>query len=277
MCIRDRTHSHGNPTLALTNLTGTTASNSAGFTLSLSAGAGGGGAGATAPYFEPYQLGNNTSIFSLGQNTIYLQPILPADAVIVSNIEFQVSMATATSAAASAQVNRTFDYGLYSYATGASSASLTLLASSQIVQQIFCNSNVSAGYTLSQGAASYTTSSAGTAVNSVLSGQKYMYFPFTTTLDAGGNYQFAIKQSSASTLNTSPNGSHNFVILTHQTATTWGKWKTAGASISAASYLEEFDGRVYTATSSNLPSVFAESNCSVMNSKARLYLKLEGE
>lgn len=34
-------HSHGNPTLALTNLTGTTASASNGFTLSLSAGAGG--------------------------------------------------------------------------------------------------------------------------------------------------------------------------------------------------------------------------------------------
>lgn len=37
-------HSHGNPTLALTNLSGTTASNSAGLTLSLSAAAGGGGA-----------------------------------------------------------------------------------------------------------------------------------------------------------------------------------------------------------------------------------------
>jgi hypothetical protein len=35
------THSHGNPTLALTNITGTTASNSAGLTLSLSAGGGG--------------------------------------------------------------------------------------------------------------------------------------------------------------------------------------------------------------------------------------------
>jgi hypothetical protein len=44
-------HSHGNPTLALTNLTGTTASNSAGFTLSLSAaapGAGGSGAAISA-------------------------------------------------------------------------------------------------------------------------------------------------------------------------------------------------------------------------------------
>lgn len=37
-------HSHGNPTLNLTNLSGTTASNSAGFTLSLSAAAPGGGA-----------------------------------------------------------------------------------------------------------------------------------------------------------------------------------------------------------------------------------------
>lgn len=36
-------HSHGDPTLFLTNLSGTTASNSAGFTLSLSAGAGGAG------------------------------------------------------------------------------------------------------------------------------------------------------------------------------------------------------------------------------------------
>jgi hypothetical protein len=36
-------HSHGNPTLALTNLSGTTASNSAGLTISLSAEAGGGG------------------------------------------------------------------------------------------------------------------------------------------------------------------------------------------------------------------------------------------
>lgn len=38
-------HSHGNPTLALTNLSGTTASNSAGLTLSLSAAAGGAGDG----------------------------------------------------------------------------------------------------------------------------------------------------------------------------------------------------------------------------------------
>jgi len=48
-------HSHGSPTLALTNLSGTTASNSAGLTLSLSAAAAGGAATATL-----YATGNTT-------------------------------------------------------------------------------------------------------------------------------------------------------------------------------------------------------------------------
>lgn len=48
-------HSHGNPTLALTNLSGTTASNSAGLTLSLSAAAPGGAASVTM-----YATGNTT-------------------------------------------------------------------------------------------------------------------------------------------------------------------------------------------------------------------------
>lgn len=43
-------HSHGNPTLALTNLTGTTASASNGFTISLSAAAAGGGGGTVSAY-----------------------------------------------------------------------------------------------------------------------------------------------------------------------------------------------------------------------------------
>jgi hypothetical protein len=48
-------HSHGNPTLALTNLTGTTASASNGFTISLSAGAGGGNTNLSV-----YAVGNTT-------------------------------------------------------------------------------------------------------------------------------------------------------------------------------------------------------------------------
>jgi hypothetical protein len=52
-------HSHGDPTLALTNLSGTTASNSNGFTLSLSAAAPGGGGGGIA-------LGNSQTTYTSG-------------------------------------------------------------------------------------------------------------------------------------------------------------------------------------------------------------------
>lgn len=54
-------HSHGNPTLALTNLTGTTASNSAGFTLSLSAAAAGGGGAANVNLLGANTAGNTTA------------------------------------------------------------------------------------------------------------------------------------------------------------------------------------------------------------------------
>ena len=54
-------HSHGNPTLALTNLTGTTASNSAGLTISLSAGAPGAGVAFSA---AGNSVSNGTVVFS---------------------------------------------------------------------------------------------------------------------------------------------------------------------------------------------------------------------
>lgn len=66
-------HSHGNPTLALTNLTGTTASASNGFTLSLSAAAPGGGgsinisAGTTSNNLTNFVLSNSNN-FSFGLN-----------------------------------------------------------------------------------------------------------------------------------------------------------------------------------------------------------------
>lgn len=58
-------HSHGNPTLALTNLTGTTASNSAGFTLSLSAaGAGVGADGGVGISAGGNSVSSGTVVFS---------------------------------------------------------------------------------------------------------------------------------------------------------------------------------------------------------------------
>jgi mucin-19 len=70
-------HSHGNPTLFLTNLSGTTASNSAGLTLSLSAAAGGGGgalslsAGTTSSALNSLVFSNSNGVsFGLNGSTI---------------------------------------------------------------------------------------------------------------------------------------------------------------------------------------------------------------
>lgn len=60
-------HSHGNPTLALTNLSGTTASNSAGLTLSLSAAAAGGAASQTVSFTgNTTQASTGTAALSAG-------------------------------------------------------------------------------------------------------------------------------------------------------------------------------------------------------------------
>jgi hypothetical protein len=64
------THSHGNPTLALTNLTGTTASASNGFTLSLSAAAPGAGGGA-AISAAGASASNGTVVFSNGNGVSF--------------------------------------------------------------------------------------------------------------------------------------------------------------------------------------------------------------
>jgi hypothetical protein len=61
-------HSHGNPTLALTNLTGTTASDSNGLTLSLSGNAAGGGGGTAS-----IGVWNNTTILA-GNSTVTFDP-----------------------------------------------------------------------------------------------------------------------------------------------------------------------------------------------------------
>lgn len=70
-------HSHGNPTLNLTNLSGTTASNSAGFTLSLSAAAPGAGgainfsAGTTSNNLETVVFSNSNGVsFGLNGSTV---------------------------------------------------------------------------------------------------------------------------------------------------------------------------------------------------------------
>ena len=89
-------HSHGNPTLALTNLTGTTASNSNGFTLSLSAAPGGLGAdgfnilgvnGAGTQSATTLQLSNSNNVsFGLNAGTITASASYPSQTIQTQNV-----------------------------------------------------------------------------------------------------------------------------------------------------------------------------------------------
>ncbi len=113
-------HSHGNPQLNLTNLSGTTASNSAGFTLSLSAAAPGGGAAVN---------------FSAGTTSGNLQSVTFADG---GGVSFGLNAGTITATVATnyltSQSNQAFS------APGGSSAFQTLVfANSQGVS--WSNSN----------------------------------------------------------------------------------------------------------------------------------------
>ena len=63
-------HSHGNPQLNLTNLSGTTASNSAGFTLSLSAAAGGAGDGGNVLAAGTRTAGTNSTVLFSNANGV---------------------------------------------------------------------------------------------------------------------------------------------------------------------------------------------------------------
>jgi hypothetical protein len=125
-------HSHGNPTLALTNLSGTTASASNGFTLSLSAAAPGGGGGIAAAagtqtatsgtvafvdsngftfgmsnssqvtmsyqptgrdeFLAPVPAHAGTSTAAYGQSSLYLQPFQVPEAFSGNRLERMVSM-----------------------------------------------------------------------------------------------------------------------------------------------------------------------------------------
>lgn len=106
-------HSHGNPTLALTNLSGTTASASNGLTISLSAAAPSGG-GATVQGFDPFGAGAEIILGQMGQSTLWLMPIDLMCAVAVNQLQFPVHFTGATNSTGSYTISQML--GLYSRA-----------------------------------------------------------------------------------------------------------------------------------------------------------------
>ena len=151
--------------------------------LVISAAAGGGGA--TVSFMEPNML-VGTSLSSLGQNSLYFVPVKPSFDVTMTGINMLVSINNATSNNSHA-VSQTIRYGWYSLGTGANSTRIESMATSSIAVIASYSSNLSGGYTISQGATSTTYSSAGTGSTSAWTGQRIFNMPMGTMLSEAGS------------------------------------------------------------------------------------------
>ena len=316
-------HSHGNPTLALTNLTGTTASASNGFTLSLSAAAAGGGAFAAGAstdasgttgtvgnqivFFEganitlsqsinggsaslsiigptpggggagtiggwqPYPALNNTTFSSLGQNSLYMQKVMPLENISFNNLEFKISGSFVSTSVSNA-VFHTMQYGIYSLNTA--NDSYGLLASSSMAINASNSSNASYAMTISQGTNSFSNSSLGTVNASLMSGMKHLYLPYTGTLTAGVNYAVALLISSTS----SAGGAPLRIAFWEQSIInniSLGKLYASTALGSNASYIGDYGQGVYGTTTGVMPSSVAKSQLTNAISQMILYHQFE--
>ena len=243
-----------------------------GSTLTIS-GANAGGAATLGGYelFPP--LGGNTAFSTGGLGTIYFQKFIAPVNVSFNNIERRMSGSTVSSAI-SAQAAHTYSYGMYSLGTGASSTIYNLIASSSIFFQASYSSNLSAGYTISQGAASNTVSSAGTVGQGNLTGFKHVYFPFSSTITAGGQYAVAFNMSSATTGATGPLriGLQELSVINNLTI---GKLYATTALGSNASNVGDYAQGVYSSSSNGLPATLALSGLTNAVSQQRMYLQFD--
>jgi hypothetical protein len=229
---------------------------------------------APAGNMELFELGNNTAFSTMGQGTIYFQQFIPKQNVTFQNIERRFS-GSSVSSTNSQVAAHTYSYGLYSRETGASSTRYTQIGASSMYFAASFNSNTQAGWTVSQGAGSVTSTSAGTAVLSAMTGFKHIYFPFAGTVTEGGHYAIAMWMSSATTVGTSPLRI-GLMEITNINNLTIGLINTAaGFSISNASRIGDFGQGVYSSSSSNLPSSIAVSGLTNAVSQARMYVQLD--
>ena len=219
---------------------------------------------------------NNTSFLVPGQNTIYMQHLHPAAPVAISNAEFNC-LHSFVSSSNSQSVGMTVRYGLYEQGTGASSQSIKSIGTSSMFMQASYNSSTAAGFTCGQGANSFTvTSNNSNLFGTALSGPKFLYLPFTTTLQANKEYFWAMQFSSTTAVNTGPMR-FNMMVQTNINSTVWGELKMTTYVASATNQWEEYDGAQYSVTSSNLPANVNSTQLQMMASKGRLLMIFENE
>lgn len=229
-------HSHGNPTLNLTNLSGTTASASNGFTLSLSAAAPG-GAGSPKSYgiFPDQMVANSSAVQASGSSSMVMPVMIPYDMsisylrlpVTLSAIGSMASVATAANATRGMTVSSTINVVFYTLGAGANSRSLQSVASGSAswVQQARVSagavgSNWTTGHTISfpreGGNTDFTLSAAATVTNVTMQSSqlsdftnlRFLDIPFATSLSAGAYW---MAYGSSTTISTS--GTANYSTL----------------------------------------------------------------
>lgn len=219
--------------------------------------------------WEVFPQGNNSTFSSLGQNSFYLQKLNPGVNYSFNNFELRAS-GSFVSSTNSQVVAHTLRYGLYSL----NGATYSSISTSEMFINASYNSNTAMGFTVSQGGASFTTTSGGTAIASLMSGFKHLYLPFTSTLTAGGKYAMGLHVSSATTVGTSP---LRLAILnqTQMNNLTIGKIHATTLLASNASYVGDFMQGVGSVTTGAMPSSVAETALTNAVSQARLYIQLD--
>jgi hypothetical protein len=259
-------HSHGNPTLALTNLSGTTASNSAGLTLSLAAAAPGGGA--TMSEWCPYPEMSLLTASALGHNSLYFNPIDVPENLNAYRANFFLSVATLISASNNTKsAGWTLSMCLYSRGSGASTERLESILSRSAYMRLSASSNSNVSYSHPVGISDSTavsssafgvnaTNASTYGVNSV-GGYRVLPFPISSTLTPG-RYWMAVAVSSVSA-NAQGLLAASVVQQLHGSNIAFMPWGTSSKA-SNASWPQVFAGRgVYSATSGAFPATVALS------------------
>lgn len=239
-------HSHGNPTLNLTNLSGTTASNSAGFTLSLSAAAPGGGAGVTMQRFEVIPMITGTGASSHAPASWWFNPMILPAALTFSNLmvlkSFSLSAPTATSQASSGRDSRSYTHGITIFNRinfSNSSTQLTTVTTASFGMSVsFSFTSVSQTATYSWvtnttgGTSSFTTTS--NASNHLLFFQsaRLIAIPMQSSLSAG---EYFIAHRHSTTAATAGGASFGFLVSNIHIAPQSVTFKRLGISVAGQS------------------------------------------
>lgn len=219
-------------------------------------------AGATLSYYDLYELGNNTVLTSFGQGSIHVQMFVPGENLTMTGVNMLASMSSAASNA-SMVVGNTFSYGIYSKGSGASTSQLLSMATSSFFINVYASSTANASYAVGNANNSFITNSAGTVINSVMSGMKALQLPFATSLASSGEYAFVFHNSTSNVGNTGAVRISHLVITAASGASgSYGLINTGGISASATSITQEFQQLLWTTTTNAMPATIGFSNLS---------------